>query len=51
MGDLLSQTYSLPYALFGIKFLNLGLRQKDRDVNRRLKIYKNWGKKMVSERR
>ena len=51
MSDLLDQTYSLPYALFGVKFLNMGFRKKDRDINRRLKIYKNWGKKIVSDRR
>ena len=40
MGDLNVQTADLGLQLFGVKFLELGLREKDRDVNERLKIYR-----------
>ena len=44
MGDSALQISDLPYVLFGVKFLELGLREKDRKINERLKIYKAWGK-------
>ena len=50
MGDISSETTDLPYIIFGVKFFNLGIRKKDRDINRRLKLYKSWGKQLVNER-
>ena len=36
--------------MFGVKFLNAGIRKKDKDLNRRLALYKAWGKNLVNER-
>ena len=36
--------------MFGAKFLDLGVRGKDRDINRRLKIYKDWVIETVKKR-
>ena len=47
------QTMSLAYMLFGTRFLSLGIRQKDREVNRNLKKFKiatyNEVKKRIEE--
>ena len=36
---------SKPHALmFGVKALNIGLTAKDRDINRRIHLFKQWGR-------
>lgn len=50
MGDINLQRGDPFYFIFGPRFLDLGLRKKDRDLNRRIKLYKSWGHKIVSER-
>ena len=36
--------------VLGVKFLNLGLRQNDRDINRRIKKFEEWGNNYVSKK-
>ena len=36
--------------MLGPKFKKLGLRRKDREINEKLKILKNWGKQTISKR-
>ena len=36
--------------IFGVKFFNLGLRAKDRDINHKLAIFKEWGQKYIKKR-
>ena len=36
--------------ILGIEIMKLGLKKQHRDINRRLKIYRAWGRKVVSER-
>lgn len=36
--------------ILGVKFLNLGLRAIDRDINRRLKLFTDWGIKYINLR-
>ena len=50
MGDINLQRGDPLYFAFGKRFLDLGIRKKDRDLNRRIKMYKSWGHKIVSER-
>ena len=50
MGDINLQRGDFCTTVLGAKFLNLGLREKDRSLNRRLKLYKEWGHRIVGER-
>ena len=50
MGDINLLRGDFFCTVFGAKFLDLGVREKDRDLNRRLKLYKEWGHKIVNER-
>lgn len=43
IADVTQQGFDPISFLLGMKFLNLGLRAKDRDINRRLKVFKDWG--------
>lgn len=42
MADVCSQALKATTFLFGTKYLDWGLTAKDRDVNRRLNIFKKW---------
>ena len=44
------QITDLSHILFGVKYLELGLRAKDREVNRRVQLFRAWGKKFLMER-
>ena len=35
------------FFLFGTTYLNLGIKKKDRDLNRRIALFKSWGKAIV----
>ena len=50
MGDMAQQVADIKYTFFGVKYLELGLKQKDREVNRRLKLFKSWGSKFLAQR-
>ena len=50
MGDINLQRGDLLYAVLGPKLLDSGIRQKDRDLNRRLKLYRSWGHKLIDKR-
>ena len=50
LDGLVQQTVSTRYGIFGVKYLELGLNQTDREVNRKLSIYKAWAKKLIKER-
>ena len=50
MGDLNLQRGDFLYNILGPKLLDSGIRQKDRDLNRRLALYKGWGYKLVNKR-
>lgn len=42
---------SKPHALlFGVQALNLGLTAKDRDINRRIRIFRQWGQEFIKKR-
>ena len=45
--DVNVQNFDLLCMIFGTKFLELGLRQKDRDISRRLRVYEEWGRQVV----
>ena len=38
------------YLILGMNFLKLGLRKKDREVTRKLQLYKEWSKKFTNNR-
>lgn len=40
MGDVNAQGFELPAILFGKKFLEMGIRAKDRDVSRRVRLFR-----------
>jgi hypothetical protein len=40
VGDVNIQGFELPAILFGQKFLELGLRKNDRDISRRVKLFR-----------
>ena len=48
--DALIQSLSLFYAVFGLKGVKLGLREVDKRMNRRIELYKAWGKSKVDEK-
>ena len=50
MGDLNLTRGDFWYGIFGVKFLNLGIRKKDRDLNRKLKLYKVWGYELIRKK-
>lgn len=50
MGDINLQRGDFFCTVFGAKFLDLGLREKDRDLKRRLEQYNKWGNRIVNER-
>ncbi len=41
--DGIQQCATLPVAIFGAKFVKMGIRSKDRDVLRRINIYREFG--------
>ena len=48
--NLLEQHVSIFYGLTGVAGLKLGLRELDRQVNRKIKVYNAWGKQQVEEK-
>ena len=50
MGDLSLQNADPLYMLLGLKFVKLGLRKKDKDINRRLMMYRAWGNDFVQKK-
>ena len=50
MADLTLQLSDFGHILFGIKYLQLGLKTKDREVNRRIQLFQAWGNKFLTER-
>ena len=48
IGDLAIQMFSPLTFLLGHRLIDLGLRKKDREIKRKAKIFKSWGKGMVS---
>ena len=49
MGESMSQRDIL-YFLLGIKFINLGLRKKDRLMNRKISMYEAWGRNVIDDK-
>lgn len=50
MGDVNAQGFELPAILFGKRFLELGIRAKDRDVSRRVKIFREFAFELIRQR-
>ena len=48
LAGLTSQTVDLFYAMFGAKFLQLGIRQMDREMNRKVRIYNAWTRQLLN---
>ena len=48
--DVFSLVGDAVYLLFGVRFIKAGLREKDKDILRRIKIIRSWGRKMVEEK-
>ena len=48
--DTISQGTDPLGLLLGEKFLNLGIRQKDKETNRKIKVYREVGKEFVKKR-
>ena len=49
MGESMTQR-DIFYFLLGLKFINLGIRKKDRVLNRKIAIYEAWGKKVIEDK-
>lgn len=45
-----TQTISIFFLLFGAKFFDLGLRKIDRDMNRKIRAFKQFALDIVSSR-
>jgi len=43
IADVVQQAFDPIPFIFGFGFLNLGLRSKDRDINRRIRLFREWG--------
>lgn len=43
IGDITTQSGDPLSIIFGPNVVNLGLRGKDRDLKRRIKLFKSWG--------
>jgi len=50
MADVNNQSLDIPAVLFGLKFLELGLRAKDRDIIRRVKLFKEFAFNLIEKR-
>ena len=50
IGDLAVQMFSPASFFFGHRLINFGLRQKDREINRKAALHKRWGIAIVNER-
>ena len=48
--ELITQRQDPLYFLLGPKFLELGIRKKDRQMNRKVALYEAWGKKDVRDK-
>ena len=47
IGDLMLQAYSLSFQILGINFHGLGILQRDREINRRIRVFREWGRPIV----
>ena len=43
-------TLEIPYFLFGVNFVSLGLRKKDKILNNNKNIFRSWGGNVVKDR-
>lgn len=50
VADLGLQRVDPLFALFGVKYLELGIKKKDKDLNRRIALFKSWGKAIVDQK-
>ena len=50
IGDLTVQTFDPLNLLLRGRLLNWGIRKKDREVNRQIKVYKEWGRAIIGKR-
>lgn len=50
IADLVQAGFELVPSILGVKFLNMGIRAKDRDVNRRIVLFKSWGLKYIKSK-
>lgn len=47
ISDVVLQGFEFLPMLLGVRFVEAGIRAKDRDVNRRIALFKNWGLKYI----
>ncbi len=50
IADVTQNSMQLLPIIFGAKFINAGLRARDRDCNRRIKLFKNWGRSFIHKK-
>ena len=50
LDDMFLMTFEMPFFIFGAKFLDFNLREKDRRLNNSKKIFRSWGSKIVKDR-
>ena len=50
IGDLFTQTFTVCGLLFGLKFMKLGIRGKDRANNQKVNLFRRWGKEFVGKK-
>ena len=50
IGDLFTQTFTVCGLLFGLKFMKLGIRGKDRANNQKVNLFRSWGKEFVGKK-
>lgn len=50
MADIGNQALKPTTFIFGTKYLNWGVTEKDRDINRRLTTFKNWGLNYIKKK-
>ena len=48
--DVFLQSFSLFFAVFGVRGVKLGLRKVDKDINRRVKLYQAVGRSIVDKK-
>jgi hypothetical protein len=50
IADVTVNSFELLPMLLGVKFVSAGIRKKDRDMNRRIALFKEWGLKFIKKK-
>lgn len=50
IADVTLSAFELLPMILGVRFVSLGIRAKDRDINRRIKLFRTWGLQFIKAR-